>query len=292
MKIPVRAKGAGWRGAVLGGLLSAEMALGAAAEPARLVSLAPNLTELVFALGFGDALVGRSSVCDTPPDALRIPVAGAFGRPNREALLTLRPDVVLVTDLEQPGWIARLRAEGMEVLQLPCEGWAELMAAARAIGRAAGKPEAGEAWVAAQEKRQAALADRVEQYWNGRVRPLVYLEVWGDPPTTAGGQTFLDEVITLAGGRNIAGDLPRRYTPVNSEWVIAKDPEAIVAAYMSGTNTAAFERRPGWSAIRAVRDGRVCRSIPADWLLRPGPRLLDGAEALADWLMAEDVERK
>jgi len=250
------------------------------------VSLAPSLTELVFSLGLGDRLVGRSSACDYPPEAQALPVLGDFGRPNWEALLQIKPDLLLATDLEKPGLLRRLEGQGIQALLLPCESWQDLMEAARVISRELGDEEAGRRWVEIMEARRTALEQRVVLFYAERARPLVYLEVWGDPPMTAGRDSFANDLITLAGGRNIGAALGRRYATVSLEWILAEDPDAIVVAYMT-TNAPVAERmmqRPGWGQLRAVRKKRICAEINPDWLLRPGPRMLDGAEAMAEWL--------
>ena len=260
---------------------------GAGAAPLRAVSLAPSLTELVFALGLEDQLVGRSSACDYPAGAADIPVAGDFGRPQLERIEQLKPDMVLVTDVDKPGVLRRLEAMGVRVLVLPCESWDELLRAARELGRAFGQPERGEEWVRVMQARREALSVRVAEHLGDRERPRVYVEVWGDPLTTVSGTTFVHDLVELAGGRNIAAGLKGRYVHISSEWVIREDPEIILLAYML-PGTAAPERlaaRPGWSGIRAVQRNSICTTIPPDWLLRPGPRMIEGAEALADWLM-------
>lgn len=254
----------------------------------KAVSLAPSLTELVFALGLGDRLVGRSSACDFPPEAKALPVLGDFGRPNQEALLAAHPDLVLATDLEKPGLRGYLEGLGIRALVLPCENWRDLLEAGRVIGRELGNPEAGRRWADTMEARRAAIEQRADAFRAGRERPGVYIEIWSDPPMTAGKESFANDLVTLAGGRNIGAALGRSYANVSSEWILAQDPDAIVLAYMT-TNAAAerLAQRPGWNRLRAVREGRVCAGINPDWLLRPGPRMLDGAEALAEWLMEE-----
>lgn len=257
------------------------------AAPVRAVSLAPSLTELVFAMGLGDRLVGRSSACDYPAEAQGVPVAGDFGRPNWEVVQGLKPKVVLATDLEKAGMARHLERSGIRVLLLPSESWDRLTEAAQEIGRALGEPAAAETWVAGMAARRAALEKRVEDFWRDRRRPRIYVEVWGDPPTTAGKETFLDELVSMAGGKNIAGDLRGTYIHVSSEWIIAQDPDVILLAYMtaSAPRRESLARRPGWGSMQAVKDGAVCANIPPECLLRPGPRLMDGAEALAEWLM-------
>lgn len=253
----------------------------------RVVSLAPSLTELVFALGLGGHLVGRSSACDYPPAASSLPVAGGFGRPQLEMVESLKPDLVLATDVEKPGVLQRLEEMGVRVRVLPCEGWSDLMSAAREISRELGQPARGEEWVKAMAARREALSAKTAAFFAGKAHPRVYVEVWGDPLTTVSGETFVHDLVVLAGGRNIAQGLKGRYVHISAEWVIREDPDVILLAYML-PKTAAPERlarRPGWERIRAVQSGKVCTTIPPDWLLRPGPRMIDGAEALADWLV-------
>lgn len=267
-------------------ILLAAVTVSFAGSP-RIVSLSPNLTELVFDMGLGDCLAGRSSACDYPPEALAVPVVGDFGRPNWELLRRMKPDVVIATDLERPAMLKSLEASGIRVLVLPCEGWDGLLRAAREIGVASGRAEACEAWAERMTARRAGIEARVRAFYENRKRPRVYVEVWGDPLTTPVGGTFLDDIVTLAGGDNIAASLKGKYAHVSAEWVMRQDPDVIVLAYMLGVSDAgaALRRRVGWGALRAVREGAICADTNPDLLLRPGPRILDGAEALAEWLM-------
>ncbi len=256
----------------------------------RIVSLAPNLTELVFALGLDDHLVGRSSACDYPPQVRAVPVAGDFGRPYWEKLQSLHPDLVIATDLEKPGLLKQMDQAGIKTLLLPCESWDDLLLAGQKIGEAVGQPERGQEWANTMKSRRTALEQRVNAFYSRRgseVRPRVYVEVWGDPVTTAGARTFMNDLINLAGGINIAGKIDSKYIPVNAEWVIRENPDAIVLAYMLpvGSSSEQIKKRLGWESVRAVRDDAICDHISPDLLLRAGPRMIEGAEKLADWLM-------
>ncbi len=274
------------RSCLAAGLLLAATCANAADDGAtvRLVSLAPNLTELVYELELEDHLVGRSSACDYPAAVAEVAVVGGFGRPNWEALWQVRPDVVIATDLEKPGVRQQLEKRGVTVLLLPCESWDELRSAAGALGDAMNEDERAARWVERLDKRLAALRERVAEQWAGRDPPRVYVEVWGRPVTTAGGRTFLHDVVEIAGGRNVGGDLRNRYPAVSSEWVIRENPEVILLAYMLADMqaSAALGKRIGWATIDAIRNDRVIDHIASDLLLRPGPRLIDGAEQLAD----------
>jgi iron complex transport system substrate-binding protein len=252
----------------------------------RWVSLSPSLTELICDLGYRSNLVGRSSACDYPPDVAAVPVVGDFGRPNWELLLRMRPDCVFATDLERPAMLRTLKKAGIQVKQLPCESWDQLLEAAKVIGSVAGESDRSDAWCAAMAAQREALARRVQMRNADRPKPRVYVEIWHHPLTTAGAKSFLHDVITLAGGENVAGVFQERYPHVSSEWVVRQDPDAIVLAYMLpvGESAGVMARRLGWDNVKAVRNGAVCGDIPPDLLLRPGPRCLEGAEKLADWL--------
>lgn len=274
-------------------LLASISSAEAQTPPLRVVSLAPNLTELVFELGFGSNLVGRSSACDYPPEAGRIPAVGGFGRPNWEMMESLRPDLVIATDLEKPGVLDRLKKMGVQTLLLPCESWDQLMQAGLAISEAFGQRVVGEKFVRNMTAGRTNLSTRVDAFYGDRPRPRVYVEVWGDPLTTAGGDSFLSDLVQLAGGVNIAAGLRPEYVHVSAEWIIAQDPDIILLAYMF-SNASAVEsvvKRPGWDKMRAVRQNAICADVDPDLLLRSGPRMLDGAVKFAEWMMGQAKDR-
>ena len=258
-----------------------------AASP-RWVSLSPSLTELVFDLGLSSNLVGRSSACDQPAGAAAIPVAGDFGRPNLEVVSTIKPDAVLVTDLERPAIKASLAELGVETLVLPCESWEALERAALHLSQLAGQEEQGIQWVARLQERRENIRTRAQTAFEGRKRPSVFVEIWKDPVTTTGTNSFLNAVVHTAGGIPLGDELSSPYAHVSSEWIIERNPDVILVAYMTASGAGAtvdIAQRMGWDGIRAVQDNRICDTIPPDLLLRPGPHLIDGTERLADWLI-------
>lgn len=264
-----------------------------AGSPARTVaSLAPSLTEMVFDAGWGERLIARSDACDFPPEAAALPIAGSFGRPNLEWLLRAKPDLVISTDLERPGLADALRTAGIDYLNLPCESWTQMLWAVERLGEALGDPVRASNWVARAQARRDRLAERVQLYWADRTRPRVYVEVWGDPLTTPGRNSFLDDLVTLAGGLNLGAALDLPYAHVSAEWILATRPDVIALAYMiprAEPSAAYLAKRPGWKNLPAIQRGAIITEIPSDWLLRPGPRWLQGAEALADALMRLDA---
>lgn len=258
-----------------------------AVGPVRLVSLAPSLTEIVFAVGAGDRLVGRTDVCDWPPEAAAVPVVGSFGRPVLDALLRQRPTLVLTTDLEDEAALGTLERYGIAHRRIPCNTLDEIAPALREVGRLAGEAAAG--WQAGDALAAELVRLRGEAAWDGR-RPSVFVEIWGDPLMTAGRRSFVAELVRLAGGSNLADTVDADYFTVSPEWVVARDPEMIFCLYMS-RDTQAVRRvaqRVGWQSVRAVRADAVYDGFSADLLFRPGPRVLDGVAELRARLRGRD----
>jgi iron complex transport system substrate-binding protein len=249
------------------------------AAPRRVVTLAPSLTDVVIALGHADRLAGVTRYDDAPA-AAKLPRVGGFLDPNVEAVLALRPDLVLwMTDGGALAAIERLAALGVPVLALPIVAVDDVYAAAALIGAALGDPEAGERLARDLRRDVEALRARA-----AKLRPVRVLFVVGrDPLVVAGPGSYPDEVLRLAGAVNVAhGARPWPVYPL--EKAIADDPEVVVDA-------AVLEAPEGiarLAAIPAVRRGRVHR-LRDDGALRPGPRL---PAALAELLAALHPEAR
>ena len=248
----------------------------------RIVSLAPSVTEILFALASGDSLVGATDHCDYPPEALRIDRVGGFGTPNVEKLLALSPDLVIAAGFERAEVADVLRQSGMRVLDVKIRNFEELFDAIRQIGKAVGRFHQAEGIVARMRGELEAVAARNGTTSRGQ-RPKVFVEIDSHPLTTAGGNSFLDDLIVRAGGVNAAHEIPQAYSSINPEKVIAWNPDIIIVARMGrpGDAAAQLSRRIGWADIAAVKNGRVIADIHPDLLFRPGPRLIGGVQALA-----------
>jgi cobalamin transport system substrate-binding protein len=263
---------------------------GRATPPARgIVSLTPNVTEILFALGLGDEVVGVTEYCDFPAEARSIPRVGAIGAPNLEVVLALRPTLVIGANLTSQEPIAILRRRGIPVLDLKMGSFREMFDGVREIGRATGRSDRAEELVAGMQRELDAVA-ALHAEASGRARPRVFVEVWDDPLMTAGGPSFIDEVIRRAGGVNVAHDLPQAYPTIGPEQVLAWDPDVIVLGHAAqGRETASrLRERIGWSGVAAVKAGRIVDDISPDHLQRPGPRLVEAVKALARHLRAEE----
>jgi len=260
----------------------------AAATPQRIVSLTPALTEILFAVGAGDRVVGVTQFCDFPPEAKSKPKVGGYVNPSVEAALALKPDLVVVS----PGPGNRdaalaMRRAGLRVEIVPAETLEDSLAAIEAVGRLAGDEAKGRELAAAVKARIDAVARR----WAATKPVRTFFCIQTDPIIAAGRDTLPSQLLTLAGGVNVV-DI-ERYPRLDIEAVAGAKPELILQARMDlSAGDAhvedAFWKR--WPSIPAVAAGRVV-VLPDDLTLRPGPRVGAAVEELATILHGETAER-
>jgi iron complex transport system substrate-binding protein len=260
------------------------------APATRIVSLAPSNTEILFALGAGSQVVGRDNYSDYPPEAQQVTdIGGGFGALDSEAILALQPDLVMAASLTPPEQVQALSDLGLTVFTLAnptdLDGmYINLLTVASLTGR----QEEAQAMIPGLKARVAAVQ---AQLTGVQQRPLVFYELDGtDPnaPWTPGPGTFINTLIDMAGGKNLGATLQGDWVQISIEALIKDDPDIILLgdAYWGGVTPEAVAARTGWEALRAVQAGQV---YPFDDNLvsRPGPRLVDGLEALAKFLHPE-----
>ncbi|MFO7898588.1 MAG: cobalamin-binding protein [Planctomycetota bacterium] len=250
-------------------------------DPMRLISLAPNVTEILFELRLGGEVVGVSTACSYPPEAEQIPTVGDLAAPDLELVQALRPDLVITTGFRDPEVKQALETAGVRVLTVNQSSLEDVVTAVGMIGRATGCERRAARYARTLRGRiERATVDLPESE-----RPRVFVELSPQPLSTGAEGTFLDDLIRRAGGRNIAHDMSKPWTRISPDTVVARDPQIIIVAYpMKGDPQERLANRIGWGRVSAVRDGWVVGSIDRDLLLRPGPRLVDGLEALANLL--------
>ncbi len=251
----------------------------------RIVSVTPATTEIACALGLEEELVGVSTFCDYPPSVKKKEKIGSFSDPNLEKIIMLKPDAVLATGLEQAQAVEKMEKLGLNVISVEPGDFEGLFRSVTEIGKACGKEKRASELVRDMRRSLGSLRARVSGI-SASLRPKVYFEIWNDPIMTAGKGSFIDEMISIAGGINISGDTGRPFSQFSAELVVERDPDVIILGYMAGGPSAAASvgKRAGWSGIKAVRSGRVYDDIDPDTLFRPGPRLIEGVKALNDRL--------
>lgn len=245
----------------------------------RVVSLIPASTELLFAIGAGPLVVGRTEWCDYPPAARSVPNLGAGINPNLEAIIAARSDLVILYNSAQHAAIAsRLRELGVPALRINTDALADVRRVATLLGRLTGRSREADSMTAVFDSTLAAATDPSPPLR----RPTVLLLVWEQPPMTIGRGSFLSELVERAGGRNLFADVSTSSAPVSIEAVSARDPDLILT---TAAGPASFARRPEWQVVRAVRERRFL-GISGSEYDRPGPRSPNAIRALRARLRA------
>ena len=246
----------------------------------RIVSLAPHITETLYAAGAGAAVVGAVDYSDYPPAARQLPRVGGYSRLDLEAILRLKPDLVIAWESgNPPAQIDKLRALGLPVFLSQPDSMDDIALQIENFGRLAGREAAA---VAAADAFRTRLA-HLRATYAGKPRVRVFYQIWKAPLMTVGGPQIISRAIELCGGENIFGHLPERAPTVSLEAVLAANPEAIVATGMGEARPEWLDDWKRWPRLLAVQRGNLFHMNP-DILQRHTPRLLDGTEQLCQAL--------
>lgn len=242
----------------------------------RIVSLAPSNTELLYALGLGDSIVGVTAFCDYPPEARTKPRVGGWTTANLDRVRRLKPDLVVTSTFLQGEARTRFAADPFEVLHLDPRRVADIPATLLDLGEATGTTARAQQlaqWFTEEVERLAARTRNL-------TRPRMYAEEWPKPPMVAG--NWVPELVELAGGSYGLRGPGEPSVVIDPAAVVRYDPEIIVLNYCGfgiRADARAVAERPGWSGMAAVRAGRV-HVVDDTVLNRPSLRLLDGLRAL------------
>lgn len=243
------------------------------AEEQRVVSLSPALTELVFQLGKGNALVGRSDACDYPAEVKKITVAGHFGDPELERTLHLKPTLIIANDLIRPALCKTFEKARIKVVLMQCRTPEDYYIWVQRLGELLDCPGKADAEIRRMRNSLSDFERKAEASPTGR---KVLWVIWDSPLMVAGKGSLPDTVIRLAGGKNIAAGVCPEYFNASFDWLLQNPPDVIV-----WTATSKLDRNHSfWKQLSAVREGRIITDIDPDILQRPGPRLPEGIGAL------------
>jgi len=251
----------------------------------RIVSLAPSNTEIIFALGLGDNLVGVTEYCDYPPEAEEKAKIGGFSTVDMEKVIEVAPDLVVATSMHEESVTPELERRGMKVITLAPETLDEVLDGISEVGAATGKAEVASALVAQMQEKINAIIEKVEPML-GENKPGVLYITWHDPIWTVGNGTLTHELIEIAGGENVFADGDGNME-TDLETVVWRNPQVILASTWHGSaedspvTWAKTENR--LAELDARKDGRVYE-IDADLVTRPGPRLVEGLQIIAEYL--------
>ncbi len=258
-----------------------------AAPARRVVSLAPHLTELMYAAGAGERMVGALRYSDFPAAAKRLPRVGSEASIDLEALVALRPDLVIAwPNAGSARTVERIAALGIPVFRSEPRELEDIARTLETLGRLAGTENAAAVAARAFRARAAALARRHAS--SPRVR--VFYQVWNRPLITVNGAHVLSKALRLCGGENVMADLPGIAPEIDRERVLHADPEVIVASGSDGGHPHWLEEWKAYPGMAAVRLGNLY-AVPPELLQRHTPRLLDGADELCRILDAVRARR-
>ena len=249
--------------------------------PERIVSIAPSNTEILFALGLGDKVVGVTKYCDYPAEAQEKPNVGGFSTPNIEEIVALSPDLVVAASRHEEEIIPQLEEKGITVLGLEPKTLDSILEAITLIGSVTGTEEASKL-VTSMENRIKAVTDRVSSL-SEEEKPRVFYLTWHDPLKTSGSGSINNELIEKAGGRNIFSDI-EGVQNVDLETLVSRDPQVMIAGIGMGTGEDQtlqyLTQESRLKNTEAARNGSIY-GIDMDLSGRGGPRIVEGLEEFA-----------
>ncbi|MFQ5996256.1 MAG: ABC transporter substrate-binding protein [Dehalococcoidales bacterium] len=255
--------------------------------PEKIISLAPSNTEILYALGLEDRLVGVTEYCDYPEAAKEKPKIGGFSTVDIERVVAIEPDLILAANIHKDEIIPQLERLGLTVLTLNPKTDKQVLEAINLIGQFTGKTEEAVQLTKQMESRIKAVTDKTMGLSN---RPKVFYILWHDPLMTVGRETIIHGLIEKAGGINIAADLAGEYPKPSLESVIMANPQVIIAGsgHGSGQDVPFYFAltEPRLAEVEARQNGRIYE-IDSDLTSRPGPRIVEGLEKLAEFIHPE-----
>jgi iron complex transport system substrate-binding protein len=252
-------------------------------QPAtRIVSLAPANTEIAFAIGAGDKMVAGTSYDDYPEEAKALPKVGDFANPNVEKIASYDPELVLAAGGIQNKLRSKLEDLGMTVYVVDPTTYDGTIATIENVGKLAGADEG----TAAVVDEMTAAKEEVQAKVSGLAAATTFLEIYSKPLMTAGADTFIDDMIAIAGGENIGAQAGSGFPSFSTEVLVKDDPQVYIADSGSMSEPGEINKRAGFGELTAVKDGKVY-VIEDSIIARPGPRLAEGLRQLVTMIHPE-----
>ena len=243
----------------------------------RYVVLSPEIAEILAAMGLEDRIVGLTDECTYPPSLQEIPKVGAFGAIKTENVIALKPSLIFSSGLEQEGISKDLERLGYQVVSVYPKSVAEIYESIMRVGEITGTDKEAESLVQSMQSE----IDALRQSNAGKSITKVYLEIYRDPIMSVADNSFVGELIEIAGGNNVFDTLERDYSRVKAEDVIAAKPDIMICYSQDSLQN--IRSRKGWLDIPAIRDSMIFfeDSIDPDLIQRAGPRIVEGLRKLS-----------
>lgn len=274
-------------------LISAAAGVSAAPQenvyPGRIVSLSPSLTETLYAIGAGDQIVGVTTYCNYPEDALSKEKVGGFSAKtiSIEKILSLAPHIVFADASRHEAVAGILRKASITVVAIDTRSVEDVFETITVLSEATGHQEEGRTLASRMRDRISAVTDAVSRIPADR-RLRVFWEIFDEPLMTAGPGTFTSQLVTTAGGINVFADVDEDWPQVSPEEVLKRDPQVLMCSdnHAEKVTVERLTARTGWKQLTAVKDQRI-HLFNGDMVSRPGPRIVDALEAIAGALYPE-----
>ena len=246
--------------------------------PSRIISFAPSITEMVYALGGEDRLAGVTSWCNWPPRAKEKTAVGDMMSPNFERMVSLKPQLAIMIGSRPGPLLKKFEALDIPVICFKDETVADIQRAVKVLGLLLERPAKADSMIKEIDSQLTAIKAAVDSVPLNE-RPKVFAELGSSPLFAAGDSSFIGQMIVLAGGINVTGDIGSSYAAVNSELVVKNDPDIIIVLHPQADKKQ-IEQRVGWQNVSAVKSGRIYPGLDQDVILRPGPRFIEGLKIL------------
>jgi iron complex transport system substrate-binding protein len=254
----------------------------------RVVSLAPSVTENIFAVGAGDKLVGVTTYCNYPVEAQQKPKIGDTLNPNLETVIAAKPQLVLAsTDSQLEVFTRKLEEQNIPVYVTDAKDVEAVLRNLRGIGELLGAKETAEKQIADLQARLAVINSKIQ----GKNPVKVFVQISPEPLFTVGKASFITDLVKRAGGVSVTADVPDAYPKISKETALAAQPEAIILSFDEGMGAANGEPAAVFKDSPAVKNNRVYK-INGEWLARPSPRLVDALKAMAKALHPDLFENQ
>jgi iron complex transport system substrate-binding protein len=257
--------------------------------PKRIVSLAPNITEILFSLGLDEEVVGVSIHCNYPEKAKSRVKVGSYISVDFERVISLRPDLVIATGAGNPReMVERLERLGFPTYAIFPKRFDDVLRSIRHLGQVVAKEKEALSIIESMHRRKETVIERTKNL----SRPKVFLQIGEAPIVTVGKGSFADDLIRLSGGENISGNDREMYPRLGMEEILKRSPEVILISSMNpkGDYEKAFREWERWKMIPAVKHGRIYL-IDSDLIDRPSPRIIEGLEEMARFLHPEKFKK-
>ena len=256
-------------------------------EELKIISLSPNLTEIIFLLKKESNLAGRSSVCCYPQDTLKFPIAGNLGDPDLEKVISIKPDAIVLTMVKDMSKIRILKNLGIKVHIFQSNNISQYLETVRTLGEILNAKEVAKQEIERVKSKIFELESANLAIRNNK-KPKVFWVVWDNPIITAGKNSFIDEYICLAGGENIMGEIKKSYFYTSKENIISAKPDIIIAPNMKASKIKELETAIGWKKLPAVKNKRVYGSLDLNLVYILGPRMFDAISVIHNCLYSEE----